>query len=76
MADPSTLRTDAVGLQRFGPGMQAGQPEAFPHDARDLILEEIRAGSVAQPADIALADTAAAGTALFSYAAEVPTNPK
>ncbi|MFD2249425.1 uncharacterized protein (DUF1800 family) [Pseudochelatococcus lubricantis] len=68
MASRSQRHANAVGLQRFGLGVKIGQAEALLDGARDLILNEIRADSIARPAGIAYVGTADISTAFYAFA--------
>lgn len=67
MADQTKLRTDAVGLQRFGLGRKGTQPASLRDDARDLMLEETRAGSAPQPQGITHGSPSEIAAAFYAY---------
>lgn len=66
MAVPSASHGEAVGLQRFGLGPKPGQGE-IRAGARELMLAEIAAGAVAQPAGLRFAGVAEIGSALYAF---------
>ena len=59
-------KVESTGLQRFGLGARPGQSEIRGR-ARELILAEIAAGPVAQPAGLRFSGAAEIGSALYAF---------
>lgn len=59
-------KVESTGLQRFGLGARPGQSEIRGR-ARELILAEIAAGPLAQPAGLRFSGAAEIGSALYAF---------
>lgn len=67
MASPSVLRSDSVGLQRFGLGFGLGQTPEIRGTARERLLAEIARRTLPQPTGMPYSGTAEIGAALYAF---------
>lgn len=63
----SDPRAGGIGLQRFGLGYRAGQPDDLRSRARDILLAEIAAGPPPQPQALTYSGAAEIGAALYAF---------
>lgn len=63
----SDPRAGGIGLQRFGLGYRAGQPDDLRSHARDVLLSEIAAGPPTQPVGMTYSGAAEIGAALYAF---------
>ncbi len=67
MASPSVLRSESVGLQRFGLGFGLGQTPEIRGTARERLLAEIARRTLPQPSGLPYSGTAEIGAALYAF---------
>ncbi|MCZ8043297.1 MAG: DUF1800 family protein [Beijerinckiaceae bacterium] len=67
MASPSVLRSESVGLQRFGLGVGLGQTPEIRGTARERLLAEIARRTLPQPTGLPYSGTAEIGAALYAF---------
>ena len=63
----SDPRAGSIGLQRFGLGYRAGQPDDLRIHARDVLLAEVAAGPPPQPQPLTYSGAAEIGAALYAF---------
>lgn len=63
----SDPRAGSIGLQRFGLGYRAGQPDDLRLHARDVLLAEVAAGPPPQPQPLTYSGAAEIGAALYAF---------
>ncbi len=67
MASPSVLRSESVGLQRFGLGFGLGQAPEIRGTVRERLLAEIARRTLPQPSGLPYSGTAEIGAALYAF---------
>ncbi len=67
MASPSVLRSESVGLQRFGLGFGLGQTPEIRGTVRERLLAEIARRTLPQRTDLPYSGTAEIGAALYAF---------
>lgn len=67
MASPSVLRSESVGLQRFGLGFGLGQTPEIRGTVRERLLAEIARRTLPQPSGLPYSGTAEIGAALYAF---------
>ncbi len=67
MASPSVLRSESVGLQRFGLGFGLGQTPDIRTSARERLLAEIERRTLPQPTGLPFSGAAEIGAALYAF---------
>ncbi|HEV2554549.1 MAG TPA: DUF1800 family protein [Bosea sp. (in: a-proteobacteria)] len=67
MASPSVLRSESVGLQRFGLGFGLGQAPEIRGTARERLLAEIERRVLPQPTGLPYSGAAEIGAALYAF---------
>lgn len=67
MASPTELRSESLGLQRFGLGFGLGQEAAIRASARERLLAEIDRGAPPQPTGLPFSGAAEIGAALYAF---------
>lgn len=63
----SDPKAGGIGLQRFGLGYRAGQPDGLRSRAREVLLAEIAAGAPPQPPGTTYSGAAEIGAALYAF---------
>ncbi|MET3891232.1 uncharacterized protein (DUF1800 family) [Bosea sp. OAE506] len=67
MASPSVLRSESVGLQRFGLGFGLGQDAGIRGTARERVLAEVERRTLPQPTGLPYSGAAEIGAALYAF---------